>query len=63
MMSRWSRAFRFTRRDVEVIVFTPHRHWPGWCLGLGLAYNRSGRERQVMATLGVVQVEVLVIGP
>lgn len=62
MISRWSGGFRFRRRDVEVVVFTPHRRWPGWCLGAAVAYNRAGQERTLTATVGVVQVEVLVIG-
>jgi hypothetical protein len=61
MMSRWSRGFRCGPRDIEVVVFAPRRGWPGWCLGLGLHYQRSGSERQVTATLGLVEVEVLVI--
>lgn len=62
MMSRGSKTFRCGSHDVEVVLYTPHRYWPGWCLGLALAYQRTGRERQVSATLGFVQVVVEVIG-
>lgn len=62
MMSRGSVEFRCGRRDIEVILFTPRRGWPGWCLGLGVDHQRTGSERQVRLTLGVVQVEVEVIG-
>jgi hypothetical protein len=61
MMSRAAVGFRCGRRDVAVILFTPRRGWPGWCLGFGVENQRAGSERQVRLTLGVVQVEVEVI--
>lgn len=61
MIARWSWRFRRRHRDVEVLVFVPRWAWPAWCVGLALDYQRSGRERQVKATLGLAQVVVEVI--
>lgn len=61
MMSRGSRALRCGQHYIALTVFTPHRYWPGWCLGLALDYQRSGLERQFTLTLGVIQIEVEII--
>lgn len=61
MMSRATRDFRCGRRDISFALFTPHRYWPGWCLGLALDYQRSGGERSIILTLGIIQVQVDVI--
>jgi hypothetical protein len=62
MMSRWSTGFRVGRRDVDVLVFTPRRGWPGWCLGLAAESQTAGNERSVKVTLGILQVKVDIVG-